>query len=177
MSVIICTQSLKCWTTSYFKTSCGPSRVKCRSRFSSAGLRCIHAIRILEFGEQKFLQILWPFAFFCRKEVNLIVEIQFLKVNEGVKVRRAVYLRSHKLWRIKVFNLAPATFQQQSRQFQSQLEDSRAPLVSPSALIVMNPSNPFQSRYMYVFVWVHKLLNHEAREPPRATQVPQAQKV
>ena len=79
------------------------------------------AIRILKFGrKKKFFQILWPFAIiFCRKEVNLIVEIQFLKVNEGVKVRRAVYLRSHKLWRIKVFNLAPATFQQQGRQFQS----------------------------------------------------------
>ena len=102
------------------------------------------AIRTLKFGEKKFLQILWSFAFFCRKEVTLIVEIQFLKVNEGVKVRRAVYLRSHKLWRIKVFNLAPATFQQQSRQFQSQLEDLRAPLVSPSALIVIDPSNPLQ---------------------------------
>ena len=111
------------------------------------------AIRILKFGEKKvFANFVAVCNFFCRKEVNLIVEIQFLKVNEGVKVRRAVYLRSHKLWRIKVFNLAPATFQQQSRQFQSQLEDSRAPLVSPSALIVMNPSNPFQSRYMYVFV-------------------------
>ena len=99
---------------------------------------------------------LWQCAIFGRNEVNLIVEIQFLNVNEGVKVRRAVYLRSHKLWRIKVFNLAPATFQQQSRQFQSQLEDLRAPLVSPSALIVISPSNPFQSRDMYTYMYMYE---------------------
>ena len=140
------------------------------------------AIRILKFGGKKsffspnFVAIC---NFFCRKDVNLIVEIQFLKVNEGVKVRRAVYLRSHKLWRIKVFNLAPATFQQQSRQFQSQLEDLRAPLVSPSALIVIDPSNPFQSRdiYIHVYVWVQKLLSLEAREPHNAHKSLKPQKI